>query len=99
MDAVSQTGQWVILYIDGKPCILAGGPAGATHERVLEQFRTAMLGNLPEGTVLDAKDLYEAPIDDVLRVGVIAIMQAMTAMHQTIAELVNATKATRVLRH
>lgn len=99
MDSVTQTGQWVILYIDNKPCILAGGPPGATHEKVLEQFRTAMLGNLPEGTQLGAKDLYEAPIDDVVRVGLIAVMQAMSAMHQTIAELVHATKATRVLRH
>lgn len=98
MDAVSNA-QWVILYMNDKPCILAGGPAGASTEQVLEQFRTAMLGQLPEGTVLGVKDLFDAPVEDIVKVGVISIMSALSKVEAQQQAIGQALGQRGLLRH
>lgn len=98
MDAVAAA-QWVILYMDKKPCILAGGPPGATVEQVKQQFRTAMLGKLPEGLELDVKDIFEAPVEDVVRVGVISMMTAMSKVEARMEQVASALAARGLLRH
>jgi hypothetical protein len=66
---------WWILYLDEKPSILISAQSG---ERALEAFRTMMLGNkIPE---LRVQSIFEAPIEDVVRVGVVAQMSVLTAI-------------------
>lgn len=98
MDAVG-VAQWVILYMDGKPCILAVEPPGASEKKLLEQFRAALLGHLPEGTVLSTKDIYDAPIEDVVRVGVISLMSAMSRTEAAMQAVGAALAARGFLRH
>lgn len=99
MQSVAATGQWVILYMGGKPCILAGGPPGATHEKVLEQFRAAMLGHIPEGTTLESKDMYEAPIEDVIRVAVVSLMTAVSKVDAMVTDIRSGLAQRGLLRH
>lgn len=82
MDAVTAA-RWIILYMNGQPCILASGLG--TNDQLMTQFRNAMLGKLPEGTTLEIKDIFECPIDDVIRLGVISLMTALSALQQTLA--------------
>lgn len=98
MDAVG-VAQWVILYMNDKPCILAGGPPTATKQQVLDQFRTAMLGSLPEGTTLRVEDLFDAPVDDVVRVATISLMTAMSKVEARVEQMASALAARGLLRH
>lgn len=82
MDAISAA-RWIILYMNDQPCILASGLG--TNDQLMTQFRNAMLGKLPEGTKLEIKDIFECPIDDVIRLGVISLMTALSTLQQTLA--------------
>lgn len=69
--AVAAT-QWWIVYMDEKPCILA---SGANEDDVLNGMRAALMGRLGD-TKLAIKNVFDAPIDDVVRAGILAIMTA-----------------------
>lgn len=98
MPGAVMAGQWYILYMNDKPCLLASGPA-ATDEEALTQYRTAMLGSLPEDTKLDVKNLYDAPIDDVVRVGVLALMTSVSSLSQRVEQMATALASRGLLRH
>lgn len=98
MPGTIAAGQWFVLYMNEKPCILAGGPAGKTDEEALQQFRTMMLGSLPEDTKLEVKNIYDTPVDDVLRVAVIALMTSITSMSKTVDAMAGALAQRGLLR-
>ncbi len=74
--------QWWIIYVNDTPCLLS---AGDTKERVIEGLRAMLLGATQEDTKFEAKSIYEAPTEDVIRVGVIALMTLMTSLAELIA--------------
>jgi hypothetical protein len=80
MISAVQPVQWWVIYVNGTPAMLLSTDMGATPEKVDEGIRSMMLGVYPEGTTLTMKTVHEAPAEDVMRVGVLAIMGMLQSM-------------------
>jgi hypothetical protein len=64
-----------VLYINDKPRAIT---MAANVEQALESYRMATLSDKkPEGETIRAVSAWDAPVEDVLRVGMLGIYQRM----------------------
>ena len=79
MAAVS-TQMWWVMYLDGQPMILVQAPSAQMAE---DGFREMMLGHkLPK--TIKTVTIFDAPVEDVVRVAVCAQMSMLTALAQAL---------------
>lgn len=77
VSAISTT-MWWVLYVDGHPRSFL---QGTDQTKLLEQVRSGLMGT--KYTSLDLKPVPDAPADDVLRVGYLAIQGIINQVHPT----------------
>lgn len=75
MSGAVMTGNWFVIYIDDKPSVLA---AGANAEATETQFRSMLIGTKIGS--LRVVQIWDAPIDDVIRCGIVAQMSILNAI-------------------
>lgn len=73
-----------VVYLDGAPTFIVASKDAETAEMGLRQ---QLLGYKPAPKVIKALSVAEAPTDDVLRIGIAAIMTQLTNLNAMLGSL------------
>lgn len=73
-----------VIYLDGAATFVVASKDAETAEMGLRQ---QLLGYKPAPKVIKARALAEAPTDDVLRIGIAAIMTQLTNLNAMLGSL------------